>query len=63
MPDIFRKTWRDREEKAGLREAPPPKQEKEESEGNGTMTQAEFLYGKNRKESKRPPMSKKWVEK
>lgn len=59
MADIFRKTWRDREEKAGLREGPPPKQEKEEP---GGMSQADFSYGR-KKESARPPMSKKWVEK
>lgn len=60
MPDIFRKTRRDREEAAGLSEKPPEKKQ-EESSG---MSQADFSYGYRKKEdSKRPPMSKKWTEK
>lgn len=55
MPDIFRKTLRDREEKAGTQ----PKSEEKVAPKKPQMSQADFFKGGG---EKRPPMSRKWVE-
>ena len=54
--DFFRRTNKDREEKAGLQEKSESKPSKEKPK----MSQADFAYGP--KKETRPPMSKKWVE-
>ena len=55
--DIFRRTNKDREEKAGTQ----PRSEEKVSKLKVKMSQADFAYGP--KKETRPPMSKKWVEK
>ena len=55
--DIFRRTNKDREEKAGTQ----PKSEEKVKTEKPQMSQADFAYGP--KKETRPPMSKKWVEK
>lgn len=57
MVDIFRRTNREREEKAGTQ----PKSEEKVQKVKPKMSQADFAYGP--KKETRPPMSKKWVEK
>lgn len=55
--DIFRRTNKDREEKAGTQ----PRSEEKVSKPQAKMSQADFAYGP--KKESRPPMSKKWTEK
>lgn len=56
--DIFRRTNKDREEKAGLQDKPVEKKTE-----NRQMSQADFAYGPKSAGTGRPPMSKKWTEK